>query len=104
MALNYQFDWNPSVEVIGAQGTYLAMGYSESQDLAGVTRIVDPLVPDPRRVGFVPERRFSIGIGEWILDGMRVAFEYSHAIDYDVDQGGTGNSADAVLMQWTYEW
>ncbi len=104
VALNYQFDWNPSVEVIGAQGTYLAIGYSESQDLAGVTRIVDPLAPDPRRVGFVPERRFSIGIGEWILDGMRVAFEYSHAIDYDVDEGGTGNSADAVLMQWTYEW
>ena len=104
VALNYQFDWNPSVEVIGAQGTYLALGYSESQDLAGVTRIVDPLAPDPRRVGFVPEKRLSIGIGEWILDGMRVAFEYSHAIDYGTNEGGTGNSADAVLMQWTYEW
>jgi hypothetical protein len=104
VAVNYQFDWNPSVESIGAQGTYLAMGYSESTDLGGVTRIVDPVAPVPERVGFVPERRFSIGIGEWILDGMRVAFEYSHAIDYGVNEGGTGNSADAVLMQWTYEW
>ncbi len=104
VALNYQFDWNPTVETIGAQGTYLAIGYSESQDLAGVTRIIDPATPAPERVGFVPERRFSIGIGEWVLEGMRVAFEYSHAIDYQVTQGGTGNSADAFLMQWTYEW
>jgi hypothetical protein len=104
VSVNYQFDWNPTVEVIGAQGTYLAIGYSESQDLFGVTRIVDPLAPVPERVGTVPERRFSIGVGEWVLEGCRVAFEYSHAIDYGTDVGGTGNSADAVLMQWTYEW
>src|SRR6185295_2716054 len=24
----YQFDWNPSVEIIGKQGTYVAVGYS----------------------------------------------------------------------------
>jgi hypothetical protein len=104
VALNYQFDWNPTVETIGTQGTYLAMGYSESSDLFGVTRIVDPANPVPERVGNVPQRRFSIGVGEWVLDGCRVAIEYSHAIDYGTNEGGTGNSADAVLMQWTYEW
>lgn len=104
VSVNYQFDWNPTVEVIGMQGTYLAIGYSESQDLFGVIRIVDPLAPVPERVGTVPERRLSIGIGEWVLENMRVAFEYSHVIDYGTDVGGTGNSADAVLMQWTYEW
>jgi hypothetical protein len=57
----------------------------------------------PTRVGFVPEKRFSIGIGEWILTGMRIAFEYSHAIDYSQAEGGTGNAADAFFMQWTYE-
>ena len=31
----YQFDWNPYVEVIGAQGTYFVIGYSESSDLGG---------------------------------------------------------------------
>lgn len=103
VAVNYQFDWNPSVEVIGAQGTYLAVGYSESSDLAGVTKIVDPLNPVPLRVGFVPERRFSIGVGEWVLDGLRVAIEYSHVIDYDEDEGGTGNSANGYFMQMTYE-
>jgi len=100
----YQFDWNPSVEFIGAQGTYVVFGYSESSDLAGVTRIFDPLVPVLTRVGFVPERRLSAGIGEWVLPGLRVALEYSHAIDYDVDDGGTGNNANGFFWQLTYEW
>lgn len=103
IALNYQFDWNPSVENIGAQGTYLATGFSESSDLGGVTRIVDPLNPVPTRIGTVPEKRFSIGIGEWVLDGLRVAIEYSHVIDYGKDEGGTGNSANGYFMQMTYE-
>ena len=103
IALNYQFDWNPAVEVIGAQGTYLAMGYSQSEDLGGVTRIVDPANPVPQRVGFVPERRFSVGIGEWVLDGLRVAFEYSYNVDYSEEDGGTGETANGFYMQMTYE-
>ncbi len=103
VALNYQFDWNPAVESIGAQGTYLAVGYSQSEDLAGVTRIVDPAVSVPARIGTVPERRFSIGVGEWVLDGLRVAIEYSHVIDYSQEDGGTGNAANGYFMQMTYE-
>jgi hypothetical protein len=105
VSLGYQFDWNPQVEIIGLQGTYLAMSYSESTDLAGVTDFVgDPLAPTPLRVGFVPERRFSVGVGEWVLDGLRVAVEYSHIIDYEEDEGGTGNSANGFFWQMTYEW
>jgi hypothetical protein len=104
VSLAYQFDWNPAVEFIGAQGTYLVVGYSESRDLAGVTDFVgDPLAPTPLRVGFVPERRFSIGAGEWVLDGLRMAVEYAHVVDYDISDGGTGNSANAFLYQLTYE-
>ncbi len=98
----YQFDWNPSVESIGAQGTYFVIGYSESKDLAGVQRVIGAL--PPIRVGNVPEKRLSVGVGEWILPSVRLAFEYSHAIDYSVADGGTGNSADAVLSQLTLEW
>jgi len=97
----YQFDWNPAVEVIGAQGTYFVLGYSESQDLAGVIREIGM---DQTRVGFVPRKRFLVGMGEWMLDGLRVAVEYSHAVDYDLSQGGTGNTADGFFMQLTYEW
>ena len=98
----YQFDWNPYVEVIGAQGTYFVIGYSESSDLAGVQRVIG-LLP-PTRVGTVPEKRFSVGVGEWVLENVRIALEYSHAVDYSEDEGGTGNSADAVLCQFTLEW
>jgi hypothetical protein len=105
VAFAYQFDWNPSVEFIGAQGTYFVMGYSETEGLAGVTKAVgDPLAPTLLRVGNAPEKRLSVGVGEWVLPGLRVAVEYSHNIDYDVAAGGTGNSADGVFFQTTYEW
>jgi hypothetical protein len=101
----YQFDWNSSVEVIGAQGTYFVVGYSESDDLAGVTRLIgDPLAPVAQRVGFVPEQRFSVGVGEWVFETLRVAIEYAHIIDYDESDGGTGNSANGFFAQMTYEW
>jgi hypothetical protein len=102
-AIVYQFDWNPSVENIGAQGTYLAATFSQSSDLFGVTRIVDPLNPVPERVGAVPQKRFSIALGEWVLEGCRISIEYSHAVDYGENVGGTGNSANEYSMQWTYE-
>ena len=105
IAFAYQFDWNPTVEIIGLQGTYVTIGYSESQDLAGVEKNIGDLAnPVLVRVGNVPEKRLTAGVGEWVLDGLRVAFEYSHAIDYGTDEGGTGNSADGVFMQVTYEW
>jgi hypothetical protein len=111
VALGYQFDWNREVEVIGAQGTYFTIGYSESDDLAGVTRLIGgdplaapPIAPTPTRVGFVPERRLSVGFGEWVLPGLRVAFEYSYELDYDEDDGGTDESAHGFFNQMTYEW
>lgn len=109
VSLAYQFGWNPTVEVVGAQGTYFAIGYSESYDLAGVTRVIvrevdGEEVGEETRVGFVPRRRFLVGFGEWFLDGLRVAVEYAHVVDYPENEGGTGNSADAVVGQLTYEW
>jgi hypothetical protein len=37
VGLGYQFDWNPWAQEIGQQGTFAALGYSQSRDLAGVT-------------------------------------------------------------------
>jgi hypothetical protein len=108
VSLGYQFDWNPWVEVIGEKGTYLAVGYSESQDLAGVTEtLIDPITGEPvvqDRVGFVPRRRFLVNVSEWVLDGVRLSVEYSHIMDYSVSQGGTGNSANGVFTGLTYAW
>lgn len=111
VSLGYQFDWNPQVIEVGAQGTYFAIGYSESYDLAGFTQVIDlnpfhpPNPEETLRTGFVPNKRFVVGVGEWVLDGLRVAFEYSRVVDYPEGEGlGTGNSADAILGVVTYEW
>jgi hypothetical protein len=101
ISLGYQFDWNPWVEAIGAQGTYLAIGYSQSTDLAGVSRVFEGV---RTRVGTVPKRRFLVGAGEWFLDNLRLAIEYSYNQDYRVAEGGTGNSAHGVFVQLTAVW
>ena len=97
ISLAYQFDWNPSVEIIGAQGTYFAIGYSESHDLPGVMLA-------GQRDGFVPRRRFLVTFGEWVLDGVRIAIEYSYNEDYPTGKGGTGRSANGFFSTLTYVW
>jgi hypothetical protein len=101
LSLTYQFDWNPWVEMIGAQGNYIAIGYSESNDLAGVTRVINGV---RSRVGAVPKRRLLLSVGEWVLDGVRVALEFNHSVDYPVEEGGTGRSAAGIFSSLTYEW
>ena len=101
VTLGYQFDWNPWVESIGAQGNYLAFGYSESRDLAGVAQLIDG---ELTRVGFAPKRRFIISAGEWVLENLRFAIEYSYAVDYPVSEGGTGRSASTIFSAFTAVW
>ena len=101
VALGYQFDWNPWVETIGGQGSYLALGYSQSNDLAGATQIVGTV---SNRVGFLPRSRWTLTAGEWVLDGLKVQLEYSRITDYSISQGGTGATGSAVQMTMTYSW
>jgi hypothetical protein len=101
VSLGYQFDWNPWVEAIGAQGDYLAIGYSQSHDLGGVTQeIADEL----SRIGFVPKRRILVGAGEWVLDNLLLAIEYSYNKDYPGTEGGTSNTAHGFFTQLTTVW
>ena len=101
VALGYQFDWNPWVEAIGSQGSYLALGYSQSRDLAGVMRVLNNL---PSRVGNLPRSRWTLTAGEWVQEGLKVQLEYSRLTDYATEQGGTGASASAIQMTLTYGW
>jgi len=101
VSLGYQFDWNPWVEAIGEQGTYVSVGYSQSTDLAGVTQLIDG---QPTRVGFVPRRRLILTAGEWVLDGLRLAVEYSYNWDYAKSAGGTGNAAYGLFATLLYVW
>ena len=98
VTLGYQFDWNPWVERIGLQGDYIAIGYSESNDLSGV-------LFGGARVGFVPRKRFLVSLGEWVFDSVRLAIEYSYVLDYELGQGlGTGRSGNGFLSTLTYAW
>jgi hypothetical protein len=114
VSLDYQFDWNPWVEEIGAQGTYFSVGYSQSQDLAGVRQFAggppvfdaegNQVPPDLISVGSVPKRRLLLGVGEWVLEGLRVGAEYSLNWDYGRSEGGTGNSEHGIFSTITYVW
>ena len=89
-SIAYQFDWNPWITEIGAQGDFISLGYSGSKDMAGVSILQNGV---PTRIGFVPQHRLFLTGGEWVMDGLKVAVEYSANWDYPVSVGGTGKVA-----------
>ena len=93
-SIAYQFDWNPWITEIGAQGDFISVGYSGSKDMAGVTMLQNGL---PTRIGFVPRHRLFLTGGEWVMDGLKVAVEYSANWDYPVSSGGTGKLAHGAF-------
>lgn len=101
MSLGWQADWNPWVQEIGAQGSYLAIGYSQSRGLAGWARAADS---GAERVGFMPKRRLLLTAGEWVTDGLRVAVEWSRQWDYPSAEGGSGKSWTGITTTLTYVW
>src|SRR6266480_2767396 len=96
-----QFDWNPWLESIGSQGTYVALGYSRSRDLGGVTRLINDV---PTRVGSVPEARLILTAAEWVVEGVRLALEYSRNWDYPTSKGGTGRRAEGIQFALMLTW
>jgi len=94
VSVGYQFNWNPWVEKIGEQGNYVALTYSGTKDLAGATELA---TGTPTRVGFLPQTRLALTVGEWVLPGLRLAAELSGDWDYSPRQGGTGNAAAAFV-------
>ncbi|MEX8520767.1 MAG: hypothetical protein AB3X44_19865 [Leptothrix sp. (in: b-proteobacteria)] len=101
LSLGYQFDWNPWIEAIGSAGTYVALGYSRSHDLAGVTQDINGTMT---RVGFLPQSKLTLTLGEWVQEGLKVQFEYSQIKDYPTSQGGTGNRVNGIQATLTYSW
>src|SRR6266850_621537 len=93
-SIAYQFGWNPWITEIGHQGNFISVAYSGSHDMAGVTDLINGV---PTRVGFVPQSRLNVTAGEWPMDGLKVAVEYSANWDYPVSRGGTGQLAHGVF-------
>jgi hypothetical protein len=101
VSMGYQFDWNRWAPPSGSAGTYVAIGFSQSHDLAG---IAENIASEILRVGAVPRSRFLAHFAEWVTDSTRLAFEYQHVVDYSKAAGGTGKKANAYTMTLTYEW
>jgi hypothetical protein len=101
LALAYQFDWNPWIQEIGAQGNFISVAYSGSQDMAGAIALLNGV---PTRIGFVPEHRLFITAGEWVMDELKVAVEYSANWDYSPSGGGTGQVVHGIfgLVQFNF--
>jgi hypothetical protein len=101
VSLGYQFNWNAWAESIGAQGTFLSVGYSQSRDLVGVTQLINDR---PSRVGGHPKKRALLSLGEHVLDGVKLTIEYSYNWDYSIVESGTGRAAKAIATSITYAW
>jgi hypothetical protein len=64
-----------------------ALSYSATKDLAPI----------------LPESRVAAVVGVELVEGLGFKVEYRHDKDYDVADGGTGEEADAVVAQLSYE-
>ena len=101
VSLGYQFDWNPWVTSIGGQGTFAAIGYSETRDLAGVATVSNGITS---RAGALPKQRLTLTLGEWLMDGVKLVFEYSLIKDYPISDGGTDATGRSLAAVLTYAW
>jgi hypothetical protein len=93
-SLAYQFNWNPWIREIGAQGDFISVAYSGSQDMAGTIASINGA---PTRIGFVPASRLLVTAGEWVMADLKVAVEYSANWDYSPSHGGTGELVHGIF-------
>lgn len=64
-----------------------ALSYSATKDLAAI----------------LPESRVAAVVGVELVEGLGFKVEYRHDQDYEVADGGSGEEADAVVAQLSYE-
>ena len=101
VSLGYQLGWHPWVQEIGAQGSYLALGYSRSQGLQGLSTVVGGV---STHLAGLPRQRLLLTAGEWVQDGLRLVLEYSREWDYGLTEGGTARQARGWATSLTYAW
>lgn len=99
VSLGYQFDWNPWVDAIGDYGTFVAIGYSRTRDLGGVTQTIDG---SPTRVGEAPKSRVIVTAGEWVTSDLKIALDFLVDWDYASKDGGTGERGFSIFSSLAY--
>ena len=101
VSLGYQLGWHPWVQEIGAQGSYLALGYSRTSSLQSLSTLVAGV---PVQMAGLPRQRLLLTAGEWVQDGLRLVLEYSREWDYSISDGGTGLRSHGWTTSLTYAW
>jgi hypothetical protein len=99
VSLGYQFDWNPWVEAIGDQGTFVAIGYSRTRNLGGFTQLVSGTAT---RFGAAPKSRAILTAGEWVTSDLKLALDLLMDWDYASKDGGTGERGFGIFTSLTY--
>lgn len=75
------------VTEVAEREIFFSLGYSETDELGGV----------------FPESRIAATAGIGLTEGLGLTIEYAHDEDYDINDGGTGEEADAFIVQLAYE-
>jgi hypothetical protein len=99
VSLGYQFDWNPWVDTIGDYGTFVAIGYSRTRELAGVSQLIDGTLT---RVGEAPKSRVILTAGEWVTSDLKLTFDFLVDWDYASEDGGTGERGYSIFTSLSY--
>ena len=73
-SIAYQFDWNPWIQEIGAQGDSYRWDIPAARTWRACRSCKNGI---PTRIGFVPQHRLFLTGGEWVMDALKVAVEYS---------------------------
>jgi len=84
-ALNIEVAY--TAELIGKE-TVFALGYQWSDEAVALG---------------LPEQRVLASTGVTLIEGLRVIGEYYHDWDYNLDDGGSDESADGVTLRLAYE-
>lgn len=75
------------VTEVAEREIFFSLGYSATDELSGA----------------LPESRIAAAAGIGLTEGLGLTAEYSHDEDYDTNEGGTGEGADAFVVQLAYE-
>ena len=84
----WQLELGYTTEIFFGTKTYVAVNYSRTYDL----------------LGQFPKKRFLATAGSWLVENIRLAFEYGYDQDYSKVWQGTGRDSNYYTLRMTYEW
>lgn len=96
--------WSNGINSLNAEPSAIHLEVSLGTDIQGrnYTFAVAAQQTDEAG-GALPEQRLSFGCSTTVYDGLGVGLEFWHDVDYDQNEGGSGNSANNIVLQLAAE-